>query len=42
MPDLCSIDEFTLSLAYVKLRMRMKDIVYVNNQTLKQNRLIED
>lgn len=42
MPGLYSIDEFTLSLAYIKLRMRMKDIVYINNQTLKQNRLIED
>ena len=42
MPGLCSIDEFTLSLAYIKLRMRMKDIVYINNQTLKRNRLIED
>lgn len=42
MPGLCSIDEFTLSLAYIKLRMRMKDTVYINNQTLKQNRLIED
>ena len=42
MLGLCSIDEFTLSLAYIKLRMRMKDIVYINNQTLKQNRLIED
>lgn len=42
MPGLCSVDEFTLSLAYIKLRMRMKDIIYINNQTLKQNRLIAD